>query len=55
MKIFLVFYLIFKKLKSLDHDSFCNNKKKCLNVESFLKHDIYYDISGLDLFSELKV
>jgi hypothetical protein len=30
-------------------------KKKCINLEGFLKHDIYYDIDGLDLFSKLKV
>ena len=30
-------------------------KKYCLNLESFLKHDVYYDINGLDLFSELIV
>jgi len=27
-------------------------KKYCLNLESFLKHDIYSHIDGLDLFSE---
>ena len=30
-------------------------KKYCLNLESFLKHDVYYDINGLDLYSELIV
>ena len=30
-------------------------KKYCLNLESFPKHDVYYDINGLDLFSELIV
>ena len=40
------------KLKSLDDDSL---QKYCLNLESFLKYDIYYDIDDLDLFSELKV
>ena len=39
-------------MKSLDDDSL---QKYCLNLESFLKHDIYYDIDDLDLFSELKV
>ena len=24
-------------------------KKYCLNLKSFLKHDVYYDIDGLDL------
>ena len=30
-------------------------QKYCLKLESFLKHDVYYDIDDLDLFSELKV
>ena len=30
-------------------------KKYCLNLESFPKHDVYYDINGLDLYSELIV
>ena len=30
-------------------------QKYYLNFESFLKHDVYYDIDGLDLLSELKV
>ena len=30
-------------------------KKYCLNLESFLKHDVYYDINGLDLYLELIV
>jgi hypothetical protein len=30
-------------------------QNKCLNLEGFLKHDIDYDLDGLDLFSELKV
>ena len=42
----------FTKLKSLNDDSL---QKYCLKLESFLKHDIYYDIGGLDLFLELKV
>ena len=29
--------------------------KNSLNLESFLKHDVYYDINGLDLYSELIV
>ena len=40
------------KLKSLDDDSL---QKYCLKLESFLKHDVYNDIDGLDLFLELKV
>ena len=43
---------VLQKLKSLDNDSL---QKYCLKLESFLKHDVYYDIDGLDLFSELKV
>ena len=42
----------FEKLKALDDNSL---KKYCLNLESFLKHDVYYDINGLDLYSELIV
>ena len=45
------FLLNFTKLKSLDDDSL---QKYCLKLEYFLKHDVYYDINGLDLFSELK-
>ena len=39
-------------MKSLDGDSL---QKYFLNLESFLKHDVYYDIDGLDLFLELKI
>ena len=39
-------------MKSLDDDSL---QKYCLKLESFLKHDVYYDIDGLDLFSKLNV
>ena len=46
------FLFNFEKLKALDDNSL---KKYCLNLESFLKHDIYYDIDGLDLLSELTV
>jgi len=28
-------------------------KKKCLNLEKYLKHDNLLDLNGLDLFSEL--
>ena len=30
-------------------------QKYYLKLESFLKHDVYYNIDGLDLFSKLKV
>ena len=30
-------------------------KNYCLNLESFLKHDVYYDIDGLNLFLKLIV
>ena len=46
------FLFNFEKLKALDDNSL---KKYCLNLESFLKHDVYYDINGLDLYSELIV
>ena len=46
------FLFNFTKLKSLDDDSL---QKYCLKLESFLKHDVYYDIDGLDLSSELNV
>ena len=29
-------------------------RKYWLKLESFLKHDVYYEIDGLDLYSELK-
>ena len=45
------FWFNFEKLKALDDNSL---KKYCLHLESFLKHDVYYDIDGLDLFLELK-
>ena len=41
-----------EKLKSLDDDSL---QKYCLKLEYFLKHDVYYDSDGLDLFLELNV
>ena len=53
IKISLVFYLTsFTKLKSVDNDSL---QKYCLKLEDFLKHDVYYDIDGLDLSSKLNV
>ena len=30
-------------------------ERRKINLESFLKHDVYYDIDSLDLFSKLKV
>ena len=42
----------FTKLKSLDDDSL---QKYSLQLESFLKHNVYYYIDCLDLFSKLKV
>ena len=32
-----------------------NFTKKKFNLESFLKHDVYYDIDDLNLFFKLKV
>ena len=46
------FLFNFTKLKSLNNDSL---QKCCLKLEDFLKYDVYYDIDGLDLFSELDV
>ena len=46
------FLFCFKKLKSLDDNSL---KSYCLNLETFLKHDLFFDIDGLDLFQELTV
>ena len=43
---------ILQKLKSRDNGSL---QKYCLKLESFLEHDVNYDIDDLDLFSELKV
>ena len=39
-------------MKSLDDDRL---QKYCIKLESFLKHDVYYNIDGLDLFSEINV
>jgi len=47
MKIFLVFSLVFKKLKSIDYTFL---KEKCLNIEKYFKHDNLLDIDGFDLF-----
>ena len=41
----------FTNLESLDDD---NLQKYYLKLESFLKHDAYYDIGGLNLFLKLK-
>ena len=46
------FLFNFTKLKSLDDDSL---QKYSLKLESFLKHNVYYYIDCLDLFSKLKV
>ena len=45
--IFSLSLLLSTSLSQLDDDSL---QKYCLKLESFLKHDIYYDIDGLDLF-----
>ena len=42
------FLFNFEKLKALDDNSL---KKYCLNLEIFLKHDVYYDINGLELIN----
>ncbi|XP_076890376.1 uncharacterized protein LOC143541427 [Bidens hawaiensis] len=49
-----VFAFLFsiEKLKSFDEEIL---KKKCINLENFLKHDDKVDIDGLDLFQELKM
>ena len=39
-------------MKSLDNDSL---KEYYLNLECSLKYNNYYNIHGLDLFSELKI
>ena len=41
-----------KKLTSLNYD---NLKKYYFNLESFLKLDNFFDLDGIDLFSDLKV
>ncbi|KAH9715582.1 Ac-like transposase [Citrus sinensis] len=46
------FLFNFEKLKSLDDESL---KSYCINLENILKYDMFSDIDGLDLFSELKV
>ena len=50
--IFSLSLLLSATLSQLDDDSW---QKYWLKLESFLKHDVYYDIDGLDLFSELKI
>ena len=52
MKIFLAFYLVLKKVKSLDDKKL---KESCLNLENSLKHNNTSDIDGLDLFFELRI
>ena len=44
--------LLSATLSQLDDDSW---QKYWLKLESFLKHDVYYDIDSLNLFSELKI
>ena len=44
---------IFLLFITLEYDD--SIQKYCLKLEDFLKHDVYYDIDGLDLFSELNV
>jgi hypothetical protein len=41
-----------KKLTSLNYD---NLKKYYVNLEGFLKPDNFFDLDGIDLFSDLKV
>jgi hypothetical protein len=41
-----------KKLTSLNYDNF---KNYYVNLESFLKPDNFFDLNGIDLFSDLKV
>ena len=50
--LFSLSLLLSTSLSQLDDDSL---QKYWLKLESFLKHDVYYDIDGLDLFLELKV
>jgi hypothetical protein len=52
MKIFLVFYLTYKKLINLDEKTL---KKDCINLKNYLKFDDDFDIDSLDLFLKLKV
>jgi hypothetical protein len=41
-----------KKLTSLNYD---NLKKYYVNLEGFLKHDNFFYLDGIDLFSDIKV
>jgi glucan-binding YG repeat protein len=41
-----------KKLTSLNYD---NLKKYYVNLEGFLKSNNFFDLDGIDLFSNLKV
>ena len=47
--LFSLSILLSTTLSQLDDDSW---QKYWLKLESFLKHDVYYDIDSLDLFSE---
>ncbi|KAK4592021.1 hypothetical protein RGQ29_016483 [Quercus rubra] len=47
-------YIVDQAISSIEIDD-NSLKKYCLNLESFLKHDVYYDINGLDLYSKLIV
>ena len=44
--------LLSATLSQLDDDSW---QKYWLKLESFLKHDVYYDIDSLNLFSDLNI
>jgi hypothetical protein len=46
-----------KKLTSLNYDNLKKKKKKkyYVNLEGFLKPDNFFDLDGIDLFSDLKV
>lgn len=49
MKMYLVFLFNFNRF-SLNDNSL---KKYCLKLENFLKHNVYSNVDGLDLFKEV--
>ena len=52
MRTIFAYLFYVKKLTSLNYD---NLKKYFVNFEGFLKPDNFFDLDGINLFSDLKV